>query len=73
MMHFLFFLIRWPAMIPECLSIAAVAKEEDLPVAYFSNSNVEVDYAGIGVNVISFKVGGGDTAKSGECYFNLFP
>lgn len=55
----------WPAMLPEALSVAAVAKEDDLPVASFSNSNVEVDYAGIGVNVISFKVGGGDIAKNG--------
>jgi len=57
---------RWPAMLPEALSVAAVAKEDDLPVASFSNSNVEVDYAGIGVNVISFKVGGGDIAKNGK-------
>jgi len=49
----------WPANHSECISIAAVKKEDDLPVARFSNSNDEVDYAGIGVEVVSFKAGKG--------------
>ena len=47
-------------MWPECISVAAVSKAAGLPVAYFSNTNPEVDYAGIGVNVISFKPGNGE-------------
>lgn len=45
----------YPAMWPEVSSIAAVAKDEDLPVTRFSNTNANVDYAGIGADVISFK------------------
>jgi major intracellular serine protease len=48
----------YPALWDETISIAAVGKDGDLPVAYFSNSNPEVDYAGIGVDVLSFKPGG---------------
>lgn len=32
-----------------------MSKKDGFPVAVFSNSNVQVDYAGIGVDVISFK------------------
>ena len=42
-------------MNPKVVSIAAVGKSHDLPTASFSNTNAEVDYAGIGVDVISFK------------------
>ena len=42
-------------MNPKVVSVAAVGKKNDLPTASFSNTNAEVDYAGIGVNVISFK------------------
>ena len=42
-------------MWPECISIAAVGKSGGLPVAGFSNTNSQVDYAGIGVDVVSFK------------------
>jgi len=55
----------YPAMWDEAISIAAVAKEGDLPVAYFSNTNPQVDYAGIGVDAISFKPEGGFQTMSG--------
>ena len=42
-------------MNPKVVSIAAVGKSNDLPTASFSNTNAEIDYAGIGVDVISFK------------------
>lgn len=42
-------------MFPECISVAAVSKSGRLPVANFSNSNSQVDYAGIGVNVVSLR------------------
>lgn len=57
--------LSYPAQYEECLSIAAVSKADGLPVARFSNSNVGVDHAGIGVDVISFKPGGGFQAMSG--------
>jgi Subtilase family/PhoD-like phosphatase len=57
--------ISFPASYKECLSIAAVAKVDGLPVAVFSNSNPLVDYAGIGVDVTSFKPGGGFQNMSG--------
>lgn len=55
-------------MWPEVSSIAAVAKDEDLPVTRFSNTNANVDYAGIGAGVISFKPEpeGGFQTMSGE-------
>ena len=56
---------RYPAQYDECLSIAAVSKREGLPVAPFSSSNVGVDHAGIGVDVISFKPEGGYQGMSG--------
>ena len=37
------------------ISVAAVDKKKGLPTADFSNTNDAVDYAGIGVDVISFK------------------
>ena len=56
-------------MRPEVVSIAAVAKREKLPVAYFSNTNSGVDYSGIGVDVISFKAeSNGYTSMQGEYY-----
>ena len=55
----------FPAMWPECISISAVSKAEGLPIAFFSSSNPEVDYAGIGVHVVSFKPGGGYQEMSG--------
>lgn len=57
--------ISYPASFPECLSIAAVSKSNGLPVARFSNSNAEVDYAGIGVDVVSLKPGGDWQTMSG--------
>jgi subtilisin family serine protease len=55
----------YPAYYEECVSIAAVSKKEGFPVAVFSNSNAQVDYAGIGVDVVSFKPGGGFQTMSG--------
>jgi len=55
----------FPGLWPECLNIAAVKKEDNLPVAEFSNTNPEVDYAGIGVDVVSFKPDGGTQKMSG--------
>lgn len=57
--------ISYPATFPECISIAAVSKRNGLPVARFSNSNAQVDYAGIGVDVVSMKPGGGFQTMSG--------
>lgn len=57
--------ISYPASFPECLSIAAVSKKDGFPVARFSNSNFEVDYSGIGVDVISMKPFGGFQKMSG--------
>ena len=61
----------FPALWPECLNIAAVAKKDELPVAYFSNTNPEVDYAGIGVDVVSFKPNGGTQKMSGKFSTNI--
>jgi len=55
----------FPAMWGETISIAAVSKNKNLPVVNFSNSNPTVDYAGIGLNVTSFKPGGGFFTISG--------
>ena len=57
--------VSYPAYYPECMSIAAVSKKDGFPVAVFSNSNAEVDYAGIGVDVVSFKPGNGFQSMSG--------
>lgn len=57
--------ISYPASYPECISVAAVSKKNGFPVAVFSNSNAEVDYSGIGVDVVSFKPGGGFQEMSG--------
>lgn len=57
--------ISYPAYYKECTSIAAVSKRNGFPVAVFSNSNSLVDYAGIGVDVVSFKPGGGYQSMSG--------
>lgn len=57
--------ISYPAAYEKCISIAAVQKRNGFPVAVFSNSNSEVDYAGIGVDVVSFKPGGGYQEMSG--------
>lgn len=47
----------YPSPYPETLSIAAVAKKNGLPHAYFSNTNPQVDYAGLGWLVQSLKAG----------------
>ena len=57
--------ISYPASYEECISIAAVSQKNGFPVAVFSNSNAEVDYSGIGVDVLSFKPGGGYQEMSG--------
>ena len=53
-------------MRPEVVSIAAVSKSDDLPVARFSNGNPQVDYSGIGVDVHSLRPGGGFQQMSGK-------
>ena len=55
----------YPALWDEAMCIAAVAKENDLPIARFSNTNPQVDYSGIGVDVKSFKPDGGFQLMSG--------
>lgn len=55
----------WPGAYEECINIAAVEKADGLPVAVFSNSNNQVDYAGIGVNVLSLWPGGSVQRLSG--------
>lgn len=57
--------ISYPGYYEECICIAAICKKGGAPVAVFSNSNTQVDYAGIGVNVVSFKPGGGFQNMSG--------
>jgi len=55
----------YPALWDEAICVAAVAKEGDLPIARFSNTNPSVDYSGIGVDVKSFKPDGGFQEMSG--------
>lgn len=52
-------------MWPECINVAAVSKRNNLPTADFSNTNKQVDYAGIGVDVVSLKPDGGFQTMSG--------
>ncbi len=56
---------RWPANNERVISVANVAKKDNLPTAKKSNSNVQIDYAGIGVKVNSFKPDGTFTELSG--------
>jgi len=49
--------VAYPASFSSTISVAAVSKRDNLPTASFSNSNSRVDYAGIGVNVLSFLPG----------------
>jgi subtilisin family serine protease len=58
-------LYAFPARWPETISVAAVKMEGGLPVAQFSESNPQVDVAAIGVDVISFKPGGGYQSMQG--------
>ena len=55
----------WPGNFREVINVGAVAKKDGLPAARFSNSNSEVDYAGIGVDVKSFQPGGKMQSLSG--------
>jgi len=55
----------FPARWKETISVAAVSKKADLPVARFSESNTEVDCAAIGVEVVSLKPGGGFQTMQG--------
>ena len=55
----------YPARWSETISVAAVKKAGGLPVASFSESNPQVDFAGIGVNVTSLKPGGGFQSMQG--------
>jgi len=47
--------LSYPAMNNKTVSVAAVHKENGLRTASWSNTNDAVDYAGIGVDVISFE------------------
>lgn len=55
----------YPALWKQTISVAAVKKSAGLPVASFSESNPEVDFAGIGVDVTSLKPGGGFQTMQG--------
>lgn len=55
----------FPARWSQTISVAAVKKANGLPVARFSESNPEVDFAGIGVDVTSLQPGGGFQTMSG--------
>lgn len=55
----------FPARMSETISVAAVKKAGNLPVASFSESNPQVDFAAIGVNVMSLKPGGGFQSMQG--------
>jgi subtilisin family serine protease len=48
-------MFAFPARWDETISVAACGKKRGLPVARFSESNPQVDFAAIGVDVISFK------------------
>ncbi|KAG7344660.1 subtilisin-like serine protease [Nitzschia inconspicua] len=58
-------LYAFPARWQETISVAAVKKAGKLPVAYFSESNPQVDFAAIGVDVVSLKPGGGFQSMQG--------
>lgn len=55
----------FPASYSKAISVAAVSKKNGLPTAKFSSSNFEVDYAGIGVDVWSFRNNGRFIPNSG--------
>jgi len=55
----------YPALWDEAISVAAVCKRKGLPTALFSSSNVQVDYAALGGNILSLKAGGGYQFLSG--------
>lgn len=48
----------YPANFRDAISIGAVAKKDNLPMARFTNTNSAVDYCGIGVDVVSFRPNG---------------
>ena len=56
---------RYPANFPSAISIGAVAKKDNLPMARFTNTNSSVDYCGIGVDVVSFRPDGAYQYMSG--------
>ena len=58
-------LCSWPANFEESISVAAVSKRDNLPYADFSNTNSEIDYSGIGVDVVSFRPDGTFQEMSG--------
>ncbi|KAL7527565.1 hypothetical protein ACHAXR_002013 [Thalassiosira sp. AJA248-18] len=58
-------MFAYPARWKETISVAAVKKSAGLPVAKFSESNPEVDFAGIGVDVTSLQPGGGFQTMNG--------
>jgi hypothetical protein len=56
---------RYPANFRQCVNIGAVAKKDNLPRAWFTNTNDGVDYCGIGVDVVSFRPDGTFQEMSG--------
>ena len=58
-------LFAYPARFKETISVAAVKKSDGLPVAKFSESNPQVDFAGIGVDVTSLQPGGSYQTMNG--------
>ena len=58
-------MFSFPARWNETISVAAVQKAGDLPVASFSESNPQVDFAAVGVKVMSLKPGGGYQSMQG--------
>eukprot|EP00554_Chaetoceros_debilis_P012477 CAMPEP_0194121864 /NCGR_PEP_ID=MMETSP0150-20130528/48711_1 /TAXON_ID=122233 /ORGANISM="Chaetoceros debilis, Strain MM31A-1" /LENGTH=347 /DNA_ID=CAMNT_0038814499 /DNA_START=140 /DNA_END=1180 /DNA_ORIENTATION=+ len=55
----------WPANFESAISVGAISKQDNLPTASFSNTNDQVDYAGVGVNVISYSPKGSFVGKNG--------
>jgi len=55
----------FPAILDEVISVAALEKSDNLPFARFSNSNSQVDFSSMGVDVVSFKPDGGYQKMSG--------
>lgn len=55
----------YPANFRQCVNIGAVAKKDNLPRAWFTNTNDKVDYCGIGVDVVSFRPDGTFQEMSG--------
>ena len=62
--------ICFPCSYEECIGVAAISKRNGFPVAFYSSSNpligYAMSYASVGVDVISFKPGGGYQSMTGS-------